>query len=334
MSINTLIAVQVARNGAVYFPEAAMAEIGKFGDVTVLDTGERRTEADLAGALGDIDVCMTHWGCPCFTAAVLEKAPRLKMIAHCTGSVANLVSDAVYDRGIRVCSANNVMAKYVAEGALAYILSGLKLINRHDGWMKQGELWKQNTMGTKSLFGARVGLVGLGAVGMNLLDLLKPFNVSIKLFDPYIQQSALSDHLNVSLCSLEEALAWGDVISIHASLTQDTRHMLGAGQLRIIRDGVVLVNTARGAVIDEAVLAVELSTGRFTAVLDVYEQEPLPLESPLRRMEYVTLMPHLAGITSRAEMTFTMIEEVGRFIEGQPLQYEIPYNRYLLMTKE
>lgn len=333
MSVNILIAAR-GRNRAVYFPQAVMDRIGKLGRVKVLDLDEHWTEADLIGSVGDVDICMTHWGCPQFTAAVLDAAPRLKLIAHCTGSVANLVSPAVYDRGIKVCSANNVMARYVAEGALAYMMEGLRLIALHDGWMKSGELWKQYAPGVRSLFGARVGLIGLGAVGMELLSLLKPFDVSVKLYDPYIPVSALAAHPNVSLCELKEALAWGDVISLHASLTQETRHMIGAKELRLVKDGTVLVNTARGAVVDEAALASELGTGRFSAVLDVYELEPLPPDSPLRGMQNVVLLPHMAGLPSRDRMTFAMIEEVGRFLEGQPLQHEIPYERYLLMTKE
>lgn len=333
MNTNILIAVRVEQNMAVYFPRAAMEEIRKLGHVTVLDVAGR-TEADLAAALPGTDVCMTHWGCPRFTAAVLDHAPELKLIAHCTGSVANIVSDAVYNRGIKVCSANDVMAKYVAEGALAYILCGLKLITKHDNWMKQGELWRQDESGIKSLFGARLGLVGLGAVGRHLLRLLEPFGVSVRLYDPYVSTSDLAAYPNVSLCSLEEALAWGDIVSIHASLTGETRHMVDASGLRLIRDGALLVNTGRGAIIDEAALVKELSLSRFTAVLDVYEQEPLPLESPLRQMENVVLMPHMAGYPVRERMTYAMIEEIRRYQSSAPLCHEIPYGRYRLMTRE
>lgn len=333
-SMNIVIAVQVERNMAVYFPEAVMAEIKKLGSVSILDLGKRRDEAALTGAVGSADVLMSHWGTPRVTAAVLDSAPNLRLIAHCTGSVADLVSDAVYERGIKVCSANSVMARFVAEGALAYMLSGLRLMCWHDARMKAGGLWEQKALETKTLFGARVGLVGLGTVGMYLLELLKPFGVDVRLYDPYVKPEALEQYPWVKTASLEDTLAWGSVVSIHASLTPETRHMIGAKELRRISDGALLVNTARGAVLDEAALAAELSTGRFRAVLDVFETEPLPPESPLRHMENVTLQPHLAGVPVREEMALAMAGEVGRFLAGEPLQYEISYEKYRLMTRE
>ena len=124
------------------------------------------------------------------------------------------------------------------------------------------------------------------------------------------------------------------MVSLHASLTPATRGMIGRAQLERMQDGALLVNTARGAVIDEGALVEALRQGRFNAILDVYEAEPLPLESPLRRMENVILMPHMAGITAREQMTFGMLDEIERFSKGEALKYEIPYRAFTLMTKE
>jgi phosphoglycerate dehydrogenase-like enzyme len=104
--------------------------------------------------------------------------------------------------------------------------------------------------------------------------------------------------------------------------------------LALIKDNALLVNTARGAIIDERALAVELRKGRFRAVLDVYETEPLPLDSALRNLDNVILFPHVAGIPAREQMSYAMIAEIERFSKGEPLQYEIPYEKFKLMTKE
>lgn len=333
MEPNIVICVRRERNLADYFPVPVLEAASRLGRVEVLDT-EACTPELFAAGIAEADVCMTHWGCPQFTGAMLDRAPRLKLIAHCAGTVAAIASGESYQRGVRVCSANDVMARYVAEGALAYILCGMKRLAQHDSWMKRGELWKQETREVKSLYGGKVGMIGLGAIGRQLLELLRPFAPEVRLYDPYVPPESLAGYSNVTMCSLDEALAFGDAVTIHASLTAQTRGMIGRRELKFLRDGAVLVNTARGAIVDEAALADELATGRISAILDVFEKEPLPLTSPLRALENVTLLPHMAGCPVREQMAMEMTEEIRRFLSGQPLLHEIPYERFLLMTHE
>jgi phosphoglycerate dehydrogenase-like enzyme len=317
-----------------YFPPTALAALEKLGQVVYNpNQGEPFSEAQLSAAVRDVDVCVTHWGCPQFSSAVLQNANRLKLIAHAAGSVADLVTPEVYARGIKVCSANTVMAKYVAEGVLAYILTGLKHLPQQIQRVKFGGWHSPDTM--KSLFEAQVGLVGLGTIGRFLLDLLEPFHVQVKVFDPYLAPGALAGYANVQTAGLEEVLAWGDVISIHASLTRETRGMLDAGRLALIRSGALLVNTARGPIIDETALARELQAGRFSAVLDVYTHEPLPMNSPLRGLDNALIFPHSVGTTDRGiEMTTAMLAEIERFTRGEALQYEISLEKSRLMTQQ
>jgi phosphoglycerate dehydrogenase-like enzyme len=158
--------------------------------------------------------------------------------------------------------------------------------------------------------------------------------VQIKLFDPYIAPDSLREYPNIELSSLDEVLIWADVISIHASLTEETQGMIDADRLRLIKDDALFINTARGAIVKELALYDELRLGRFQAVLDVYETEPLPPDNPLRNLENVILLPHVAGITAREQMSYAMIEEISRYSMGKPLQYEIPFEKFKLMTKE
>lgn len=317
-----------------YFPPAALSALEKLGEVVYNpNQGRPFTSDELRNAVRGVDVCITHWGCPRFSADVLENADRLVLIAHAAGSVGDLVSPEVYARGIKVCSANPVMAKYVAEGVLAYILAGLRRLPQQIQRVKACGWNGAET--PRSLYNARVGLIGLGAVGRFLLELLIPFQVQVKVFDPYLAHDALSPYPQVELASLEEVLSWGEVITIHASLTPETRGMLNAERLARIRDGALLVNTARGLIINEAALITELQTGRFSAVLDVYAVEPLPVDSPLRALDNTLLFPHSAGFTNRGdEMTEAMIAEIERFMRGDSLQFEIPLEKYLLMTRE
>ena len=318
-----------------YFPAGTLEALERLGRVTYNPNPDRSlSEEQLCEAIQDIDVCLTHWGCAQFSREVLAHANRLKLIAHAAGSVADLVTPEVYARGIKVCSANAVMAKYVAESVLAYILAGLKWLPQQAEDVKVRNLW-QTTRPVSSLYGLRIGLVGLGTIGRFLLDLLEPFQVQVKVYDPYITGAAIAQYPNVELASLQEVLAWGKIISIHASLTPETRGLLNAERLKLIQDGALLVNTARGPILDEPALIAELQSGRINAVLDVYTTEPLPLDSELRILENAILFPHSAGLSDRGvEMTLAILGEIERFAKGEPLQHEIPLKQFNLMTRE
>jgi phosphoglycerate dehydrogenase-like enzyme len=332
--LNILFCLEKGETRDVYFPAQAIKVLTELGNVTFNEKDQPFSQAELASQISGKDVCITHWGCPPFTGEVLEKAERLKLIVHAAGSVADLVTEQVYSEGIKVCSANTIMAKYVAEGVLAYILAGLRLIPQQAFDMQYKKIWRKRLVESRTLLGAKVGLIGLGTIGRFLLELLKPFNVQIKLYDPYISPDSLREYPYVELSSLEELLPWGDILSIHASLTQETQGMINADRLGMIKEGALFVNTARGAIVDELALSNELRRGRFRAVLDVYETEPLPFDSPLRDLENVILLPHVAGITAREQMSYAMLEEIERFSRNEPLQYEIPFERFKLMTKE
>src|SRR5262249_5923155 len=209
-----------------YFPVDLIERLEKLGNVVYNPKDRPLTEDELAKAIGDVDVdvCITHWGCPAFTEKVLGSAKHLGLIAHAAGSVGDLVTEQVYQRGIKVCSANRILAKYVAEGVLADFLAGLRLIPQLDRAMKNKLPDERKALASRSLYGAKIGLVGLGTIGFYLLDLLKPFDARIKVYDPYLAQAALVGYQNVEWCSsLDEVLMWGDITSLHASLTPETR---------------------------------------------------------------------------------------------------------------
>ncbi len=318
----------------IYFPAAVRAALEALGTVTYNDTGAPLTAQGLCERLEDIDICLTHWGCPVFDKAVLAQANRLKLIAHAAGSVGDLVREEVYARGIRVCSANDVMARHVAEGVLAYFLAAQRRIPQQAEALKAHNIWKKRESECRSLFGARIGLVGLGTIGRYLLDLLRPFAVQVKIYDPYLAPQALAGYEWAALADLEQVLAWGEIISLHCSLTPETTGLIDARRLALIRDGALLVNTARGAVVNEADLVEVLRSGRLRAILDVYTQEPLAANSPLHALPNVLLLPHVAGITAREEMSWAMLAEMQRFIQGQALEYEIPFEKFTRMTRE
>lgn len=330
--MNIFMALQEGEFKMKFFPEHLLEELRTFGPLKVNPFDRMLTQEEFAVMLREMEVCIVlAWGgCPRFTKEVLEQAEQLKLIVSPGASVAPFITEDVYARGIQVSSANSVMAKYVAEGALAYMQSALRGIVIRNEAMKQG-IWDSSPC--RSLFDARVGLIGLGAVGKHLLELLRPFQVQIKLYDPYVSKEVIAQYPNVTLCSLEEALSDQDIISLHASKTEETYHMLDKTKLRLLKDGTILVNTARGALIDETALIEELEARRIHAVLDVYEEEPLPRISKLRELANVTLMPHSAGMVELVKFSTPIVEEIRRYHRGEELAYSIPVEQFRLMTR-
>ena len=329
-NLNVLITLQKGDTRKKYFPESTITALKKYGNVFFNESDNRYTEEQLAKAIKDIDICITHWGCPEFSEKVLKNADKLKLIAHAAGSVGSLVSEGVYKRGIKVCTANTLMAKHIAEGVFALIFSALRKIPQIDKDMKN-KLWKQTDM--ISLYNQKIGLVGLGTIGRFLIDLLKPFDTEIKVYDPYISSESLDNYPNVQLASLEEVLSWGNIISIHAARTPETHNMINADRLKLIKNNAIFVNTSRGALVDEEALINELETKRFFAALDVYVEEPLSPDSRLRDLDNTILLPHCVGATIKDEMTWEMINEIERMIMNKPLLFEVSFERSKLMTR-
>lgn len=291
------------------------------------------TEEVLREHIKGIDICITGWGIPKFSARVLENADRLKLVAHTAGSVANLVSDELYEKGVHVVSANKVFAESVAESVIAYLLSALRDIPYYVNDMKQGG-WKSGDYYNRGLLDQSIGLVGFGEIPRYLAPMLKPFRVKLKAFDEYVDAQTMAEY-GVEKAELDELFASCPIISVHLPRTDETYHMIGKRLLEMIQDGGILINTARGSVIDEKALVEELKKNRIKAVLDVFEEEPLSDQSPLRRLYNALLIPHMAGPTvdRRKYSTMAVLDDIDNFINNRPLVHEISAIRASRMTR-
>ena len=328
-----LFTVPVGYNREKYFPPHLMARLESMGEVIKNPHSRQYTRDELKALLPDTDIIITHWGSTQYDAELLACAPRLSLLAHCAGTVAHIASEDFYERGIPVLSANPIMAKYVAEGALAYILAGIRAVRAYDSNMRAG-LWHQNMPQTNTVVGGEIGLVGLGTVGRNLLDMLSPFGCTVKVFDPYLPDGALDAWDFAKSCTFEEAMR-NPVVSIHASQTPETYHMINAAALALMPDDALLVNTARGSLVDIEALIAELQSGRLRAVLDVYERENCPQDERLLACENnLILQPHLAGMPSGAAMTAAILDDIERFLRGEDLRLTVSHAQYLHMTQE
>ncbi len=306
------------------------------GEVIWNESNAQMTQEEVAERIGDSDVYVTLWGSPRLDKAILDRAPNLKILAHLGGTVVPFVSDAMWDRGIRVLSGNGFFAESVAEGTVAYILASLREIPRYTYQLQKEQRWSNASTRTRGLLGKTVGLVSYGAIAKNVVRMLAPFRVKIMVYDikPLPQEDVAK--YGLVQASLEEIFSQCDVISLHTPLFDQTYHMIGKDLLSLIRKDAVFVNTARGAVVDQKALEQELGTGRFQAILDVYEKEPPEKDCLFYQLDNVLMMPHMGGPTTdlRKDITRALLLESAAYLEkGEPLRNEICRARAEIMSK-
>jgi len=283
--------------------------------------------------LSDCEVCVTGWGNPRLDETLLAKADSLKLVAHSGGTVAPLVSEYLYEKGVKVISGNDVFAESVAEGTMAYIVSGLRQIPLYNSGVQGGD-WKSNFSPSYGLLEKKVGLVGFGAIARYITRMLHGFRTDIQVYDPYVSAETMKTYNVRKAESLDALFEECQIISLHLAQQPETYRLINKDLIKKMKDGTLLVNTSRGSVIHEDALAEELMTGRIKAVLDVFEVEPLPADSRLRGLDNVILMPHMAGpATDRFENVVTaLIEDMKRLNTNEPLKYEISKDYAFKMT--
>lgn len=297
-----------------------LARLERIG--TVLDPAPlTRLDDDRARAvLAETEVLLGHWGCPTLTADVLALAPRLECFAYAAGTVKWQVTDAVWERDLLVTSAAAANAVPVAEYTVAMILLANKGVLLVRELQRDPTLRLPLDLGRVGNVGKTVGIIGASFVGRLVIELLRPFDLRVRCYDPYLsddEATRLGVHRDDDLLELCRNV---DVLSLHAPDIESTRNMLRAEHFAALRDGAVFVNTARPALVDQDALEAELVAGRISAVLDVATPDPLPADHRLLSLANVFVTPHVAGSmgTELARMADLAIDEIERFATGLP----------------
>ncbi|MGV9312199.1 hydroxyacid dehydrogenase [Streptomyces sp. NPDC003691] len=268
-------------------------------------------------ALATAEVLLTCWGAPELDSGALASAPRLRAVVHAAGSVKGHITDACWERGIAVSSAASANALPVAEFTLAAILFAGKRVlpsARRYAELRAAHDWGAELAGAGN-HRRTVGIVGASRTGRRVVELLRPFDLDVLLYDPYTPAPP-----GAAAVDLDELCARSDVVSVHAPQLPATRHLLDARRLALLPDGATLINTSRGSLVEESALLRELVSGRLYAVLDVTEPEvPVP-DSPLYSLPNVLLTPHLAGSlgTELYRMADLALDELERYATGLP----------------
>lgn len=283
-------------------------------------------------ALAACDAVITTWGAPRFDVAILPAGGRLRVLAHAAGSVADLVSPELYDRGIQVVSANPIMAEAVAEWSLQMCLLGRSRLLTVAGIGGAMPLRWQAREGFRSLHGARIGIWGYGAVARNLVRLLRPLRPRAIAIAPDYDCAAELAADGLAVCDLDALFADCDVVVLAAGLNPANVGRVGAAQLQRLQPGACVVNCGRARLVDEAALIAAAQAGGATFCLDVFHHEPPPPEHPLLACANVVCTPHVAGHGTMAAFVPGLLERLGTFFDGRPLPDAITRERALTMT--
>jgi len=253
------------------------------------------------------------------TRQVLEAGVKLKVVGRAGVGVDNIDVAAATERGIIVINAPEGNTISAAEHTIAMMTSLARNIPAAASSMRAGE-WKRSKFMGVELFGKTLGVVGLGRIGSEVVKRAKAMGMDILAYDPYISVER-AEKLGVTLTSLEEVYRKADFLTFHAPLTKSTQYMVGEKELSLMKDGVRIINCARGGLIDEQALHAALCSGKVAgAALDVFEKEPV-VDNPLCSLDNVIVTPHLAASTEEAQVNVAVqvAEQVVNALLGEPL---------------
>lgn len=251
---------------------------------------------------------------------VIEAAPKLKMVQRTGVGMDMLDMKVLNEKKIPVYINKGVNARSVAEHAMMLILTTLRRLTVVDKNVKNG-VWLKQDMGVQSreLGGKTIGILGMGSIGQNLVEMLKGFNVNIIYNDMYRLSESKEKDLGIEYAPMLEVFRRADIISLHCPLTSKTENIINKKSIAFMKEGVIIINTARGGLIDEFALVNELKSGHIKAAgLDVLKKEPPMKTNPLFELDNVVVTPHVGGLTYEAfkSMMVQAMNNIKMFEEG------------------
>jgi D-3-phosphoglycerate dehydrogenase len=290
--------------------------LAPYGDVVVYPDLPG-SEAETLERVRDAAVILNSHGSFKWPGALLRQLPKLRLISMCSVGTDGVDKAAARELGITVCNQGNGTPPIVAEHEFALMLAVAKRLTQHTAAIKAGRWGHEEGV---TLAGKTVGIIGTGKSGAVMARLCKAIGMDVAAWS-FNPNAELAKDVPLTYMSLDELLMRADVVSIHTALSSDTRHLLGAEQFARMKDGAILVNGARGPVVETEALVAALRSGKlFGAGLDVFEQEPLPAGHPLTAFENVVLTPHIADGTPEGfdALNRDAVENVIAFLEGRP----------------
>lgn len=272
---------------------------------------------------------ITTWDSPYLSAQAVKRMPSLKMIAHCGGEVKKRYQRSLF-RDLTIVNTAEPMARPTAELGATFLLYAARNVDHYRAALRKpsNRIYDEAHIDggiAESMLGREVGMIGFGRVARALVEMMRGFDVRWRVYDPYASR-ALATKMPVTFDSVNGVLGRSSLLMLAASLTQKTRGILSAERLSRLPDGAVLINIARGGLVDLTALTREVTSGRLRCALDVTDpEEPLPLRHPLRTLPGAITTPHIGGggRKTRGEMADVAMEELERFFTGAPVKHRV-----------
>lgn len=318
-------------------------EMKKLADIVEIcaDISTDMSQENMTRAIEESELIITSWETPQLTADMIPAMSDLKLVCHCAGSVKFVYAPEVLDffrkNNVKVMTTSYALGIGVAEFTLGMIIAGLKKTFFMRDKIAAGQ-WKEmqgrwfdqenDALLPVEPYDIKVGVIGAGCCGTHIIKLLSNFEMDILVYDPWKTPEQCAE-VGAAKAELDEIMRSCDVITLHAPGLPETNGMINAKLIKMIKDGALFVNTARGYEVDEKVLIDELQTGRFFACLDQTITQPAELDNPLRKMPNVMLTPHIAGHVNNGfrRQGRHVLQDIERFNAEEPLKYELKLER-------
>jgi phosphoglycerate dehydrogenase-like enzyme len=321
------------------FPQIFLDALSELGELRIVEQGADLSEEEKLSLLQEADVAIVGWNCAALPSKLAKEPGQLGYVCNLTGTMSGFVPEEIVASSIYVSNWGDSPSFAIAEGAMALLLSTLKDIHAQVMSLREGNWGLNGKEFGGTLYQADVGVYGCGVIGRRFIELLKPFGSEITVFDPYCDEIPEGcKRVN----SLKELFEGRQVISICAGLSEETEKSITAELLALLPDRGVIVNTARGEIIDQDALFSELESGRLRAGLDVVVPDGvLPKDHPVRKWKNCVISCHdiNRGWPSTGEppkrlgrMHQICVENLKAYAAGEPINFQMDLERYLRST--
>lgn len=299
----------------VYLNDQHIRKLQSLGSLKVFKEPPR-TDDDLKQRIRDADIVIVGWST--LTERVIESAKKLKMISIWATSCHYADFKAAKTRGITVTHVPGYATEAVAEHAFALILAGARKLLLADNLVRKGDFdWRP--FGGTELYGKTLGIIGTGMIGCRVAEISKAFEMRVLAYDKYPNLNRAKE-LGMKYVDLVTLIKESDIITVHVTLTRETRRLIGKKEFALMKNEAAVINTSQGKVVDEKALTSALKSGRICyAGLDVFEDEPPSKKNPLFTLDNTVLSPHIGFHTVEAvkRCSDICIDNVAKFLEGQ-----------------
>jgi phosphoglycerate dehydrogenase-like enzyme len=311
--------------------------IERLGRLTIIEDGRLLSEEQMADLARESHVYLAGWGARRLPLSLVQDRGRLEYVCGITGAMREYVPIELIEAGIPLTNWGDAPANGVAEAAMSLLLACVKDLHYRIRHVREGG-WHPAPGHGGTLYGLNVGVYGCGVIGHRFVELLRPFGCVIRVYDPYVED--LPDYCH-RVDSLVELFRHSEVIVIHAALSQETERSVTADLLAMLPDTGIIVNTARGAIVDQEALFSELMRGRLRAGLDVTVPEELPPHHPARKLDNLILTAHSlehgwprphGGDSNLENAERVCLENLRRYLSGKPLKFLMDTVRYRRST--